>query len=59
VGAIRTLVERQAKDLSPRPWVVWSGGDALLLMGSSALDLPDARLAPSLVLDGLRVACEA
>jgi type III pantothenate kinase len=59
VGAIRALVDRQAGGLSPRPWVVWSGGDAELLMGSSVLDLPDARLAPSLVLDGLRVTCEA
>ncbi len=59
VGAIRTLVEGQSAGLSPRPWVVWSGGDAELLMGPADLDLPDARLAPSLVLEGLRVACEA
>ena len=59
VGAIRALVDGQAEGLSPRPWVVWSGGDAELLMGPTALDLPDARLAPSLVLDGLRAACEA
>lgn len=59
VGAIRALVDGQARGLSPRPWVVWSGGDAELLMGPAALDLADARLAPALVLDGLRVACEA
>lgn len=59
VGAIRALVAGQAEGLSPRPWVVLSGGDAERLMGPAALDLPDARLAPALVLDGLRVACEA
>lgn len=57
VGAIRALVAGQAEGLSPRPWVVWSGGDAELLMAPTALDLPDVRLAPTLVLDGLRAAC--
>ena len=59
VGAIRALVRGQSEGLSPRPWVVWSGGDAPLLMGPTALDLPDVRLAPSLVLDGLRAASGA
>ncbi len=57
VGAIRGLVAGQAEGLSTRPWVVWTGGDAALLMGPTAFDLPDVRLAPTLVLDGLRVAC--
>lgn len=57
VGAIRALVATQAEGLSPHPWVVWTGGDSALLMGPTALDLPDVRLAPSLVLDGLRAAC--
>jgi type III pantothenate kinase len=56
VGAIRALVAGQAEGLSPAPWVIWSGGDADLLMGPTALGLPDVRLAPSLVLDGLRAA---
>jgi type III pantothenate kinase len=59
VGAIRAVVDGQARGLSPRPWVVWSGGDAERLMGPTDLDLSDARLAPSLVLEGLRIACEA
>jgi type III pantothenate kinase len=59
VGAIRALVAGQAAGLSPRPWAVWSGGDAPLLIGPTALDLPDVRVAPSLVLDGLRAACGA
>ena len=58
VGAIRALVDAQAEGLSPVPWVVWSGGDAGLLMAPTALGLPDVRLAPTLVLDGLRAASE-
>jgi type III pantothenate kinase len=57
VGAIRALVAGQSEGLSPTPWVVWSGGDAGRLIGPTALDLPDSRLAPSLVLEGLRLAC--
>jgi type III pantothenate kinase len=54
VGLIRMLVERQAEGLSPRPWVVWSGGDAELLMGPTSLDFPEVLHSPTLVLDGLR-----
>jgi type III pantothenate kinase len=57
VGVIRSLVGRQSEGLIPRPWVVWSGGDAELLMPAAALDLAPSRLAPSLVLEGLRAAC--
>lgn len=59
VGAIRALVAGQAEGLHPRPWIVWTGGDAGLLMGPTALDFPDVRLAPALVLDGLLAACGA
>jgi type III pantothenate kinase len=59
VGAIRGLVAGQVEGLSPRPWIVWTGGDAGLLMGPSGLDFADVRLAPPLVLDGLRAACGA
>jgi type III pantothenate kinase len=59
VGVIRTLVQLQAEGLSPRPWVVWSGGDAERLIGPTALDLADSRLEPSLVLEGLRAATGA
>jgi type III pantothenate kinase len=54
VGLIRTLVARQAEGLSPRPWVIWSGGDVELLRGPTAIDLPDVYYSPSLVLHGVR-----
>ncbi len=57
VGAIRALVGRQSEGLVPRPWAVWSGGDAEALIGPTALDLPDQRLRPSLVIEGLASAC--
>jgi type III pantothenate kinase len=28
VGAVRELLARQAEDLAPSPWLVWTGGDA-------------------------------
>jgi type III pantothenate kinase len=59
VGAIQALVRGQAEGLSSRPWAVWTGGDAERLIGPTTLDLPNVRLAPSLVLDGLRHACGA
>ncbi len=58
VGVIRTLVDRQSEGLDPQPWCVWSGGDAGLLMGPTALRHIRTRLVPSLVLEGLRAVCE-
>ena len=57
VGTIRSLVARQSEGMPNPPWVVWSGGDANLLIGSAALGLEPSRLAPSLVLEGIRAAC--
>ena len=50
VGSIRELLERQATDLSPSPWLLWTGGDAPTLaprvVGVTAI-------VPDLVLQGL------
>jgi type III pantothenate kinase len=51
VGAVRELIARQADDLLPNPWIVWTGGDARLLAGPVAGH--DARIEPDLVLAGL------
>jgi type III pantothenate kinase len=52
VGAVRELLTRQAADLAPVPWLVWTGGDAELL--APWIDWDDARVVPDLVLEGLR-----
>ena len=54
VGAIKMLVDRQSEGLSLRPWIVWTGGDAELLMASTPLDSTDARFVSGLVIEGLR-----
>jgi type III pantothenate kinase len=54
VGAIRELLTRQTAGLSPRPRVVFTGGDATIL--SSAVDWPGAQIVPDLVLQGLAIA---
>jgi type III pantothenate kinase len=51
VGAVRELLTRQAADLDPPPWVVWSGGDAGVL--ARAVGWEGARVVPDLVLHGL------
>ncbi len=51
VGAIRELLTRQATDLSPLLWLVWTGGDAPLLAPSIAWGA--ACVVPDLVLHGL------
>lgn len=51
VGAVRELLTRQAIGLNEAPWVVWTGGDADPL--ARAVDWPDARVVPDLVLRGL------
>ena len=51
VGSIRELLERQATDLLPSPWLLWTGGDAPTLAPWIAGD--DAHIVPDLVLQGL------
>lgn len=51
VGTVRELVSRQAEDLSPAPWLVWTGGDARTL--APHVPWPDSRIVPELVLLGL------
>jgi type III pantothenate kinase len=51
VGAVRELLVRQREDLGDDPWVVWTGGDALLL--APLVSGPDARIEPNLILLGL------
>ena len=51
VGSIRELLERQATDLSPSPWLLWTGGDAPTLAPWVVGD--DAHIVPDLVLQGL------
>ena len=51
VGAVRELLTRQAVGLDGAPWVVWTGGDAEPL--ARAVNWPDARVVPDLVLRGL------
>jgi type III pantothenate kinase len=58
VGVIRSLVDQHVRSMTERPWVVWSGGDAELLMGPAELQLCPSRLAPSLVIEGIRAVCE-
>lgn len=56
VGAIRELVARQSQDLSPAPWIVWTGGDAPALAPALAWD--EAQVIADLVLVGLaKLAC--
>jgi type III pantothenate kinase len=54
VGLIRELVQKAALDLSPRPWLVWTGGDAPLFVHS--LKWEESHLIPDLVLMGLTFA---
>ncbi len=51
VGSIRELLERQATDLSPSPWFLWTGGDAPTLAPWVVGD--EAHMVPDLVLQGL------
>ncbi len=51
VGSIRELLERQANDLSPSPWLLWTGGDAPTLAPFVVGD--GAHIVPDLVLQGL------
>jgi type III pantothenate kinase len=54
VGAVRELIARQRTDLGQAPRIVWTGGDAAAL--APAVEGPDARIAPDLVLQGLAFA---
>jgi len=51
VGAIREILTRQADGLDPRPWLVWTGGDAPTF--ARWVDWPGAEVVPDLVLEGL------
>jgi type III pantothenate kinase len=51
VGAVRELLERQEHDLEGDPWVVWTGGDAVLL--APQIFGAKARIEPNLILDAL------
>jgi type III pantothenate kinase len=51
VGAIRELLDREKHDQGADPWVIWTGGDAVLL--APAIEGPKARIEPDLVLLGL------
>lgn len=51
VGSIRELLTRQAVDLAPSPWLVWTGGDASIL--APTIDWAEVQVVPDLVLAGL------
>ncbi len=51
VGAVRELLKRQEEDLGSDPWVVWTGGDAVLL--APQVSGAEARIEPNLILDAL------
>ncbi len=51
VGIVRELLARQADDMDGDPWVVWAGGDAILL--APYVGGKDAIIEPNLVLVGL------
>jgi type III pantothenate kinase len=51
VGVVRELLARQANDMDGDPWVIWAGGDAVLL--APYVGGTDATIEPNLVLVGL------
>ena len=51
VGAVRELLARQRDDLDDDPWVIWTGGDAVLL--APLVSGPDARVENNLILMGI------
>ena len=51
VGAVRELLARQSEGMAEKPWVVWSGGDAVTL--APAVGLEGSVIVPDLVLHGL------
>jgi type III pantothenate kinase len=51
VGLVRELLARQISDLDGDPWVIWAGGDAMLL--APFVDGKNATIEPNLVLVGL------
>lgn len=51
VGAVRELLARQEADLGRDPWIVWTGGDAVLLAPQVCGD--GARIEPNLILDAV------
>ena len=52
VGTIRELLTRQAVELSPPPWLIWTGGDAATF--ARWVEWPGgSEVVPHLVLEGL------
>jgi type III pantothenate kinase len=51
VGAIRELLTRQAEGIDPRPWLIWTGGDASTF--ARWVEWPGSEVVPHLVLEGL------
>jgi type III pantothenate kinase len=51
VGVVRELLARQADDTDGDPWVIWAGGDAIIL--APYVGGKDAVIEPNLVLVGL------
>jgi type III pantothenate kinase len=51
VGVVRELLARQVADQAEEPWVVWTGGDAVIL--APHVGSEHARVEPDLVLIGL------
>jgi type III pantothenate kinase len=51
VGEIKEIISRQSAGLTPAPWQVWTGGDALRL--APHVSDSKARVVPDLVLLGL------
>jgi type III pantothenate kinase len=47
VGAVRELIFRQTGDLGPRPWVIWTGGDAERL--AAQITEYESRVEPDLI----------
>jgi type III pantothenate kinase len=52
VGAIRELLTRQTEGFATTPWLLWTGGDAVMF--APWIDWPGAEVVPHLVLEGLR-----
>jgi type III pantothenate kinase len=51
VGVVRELLARQADDMESKPWIIWAGGDAVILARYAGDK--DAVIEPDLVLVGL------
>jgi type III pantothenate kinase len=57
VGIVRELLARQVNDVNGEPWVIWAGGDAMLL--APYVGGKEAIIEPNLVLVGLSHVADA